>query len=168
MLHGFKRKAMPVRTSIFALVCFMGLVVTGCQTASKPDNFLRPPSLNERIAQTRIYPTDDQIKILNASGDLLLANGFQITVVEGRMSWISAYKWKRNAFRANIVIRNVQGRSGSVAVRVTFHYRQYKRPPFYNLHSKPIPYWSLVKDPSIYQEFFSQLSKAIYLEAQKL
>lgn len=136
--------------------CCVLLVIAGCQTVPKSEEFFQPVSLEERSIQTRIYPTDDEVKILSACVDILLDNGFQIKEVESRLGWIDASKIKHIQYgglfgaRASVVTRHIRGRSGAIAVRVIFHHK------------------GKVKDPAIYQEFFLKLSQAIFLEAQQI
>ena len=136
--------------------CWVLLVIAGCQTVPKYEQFFQPVSLKERSIQTRIYPTDDEVKILSACTDLLLDNGFRIKEIESRLGWIDASKIKQIQYvgpfgaHASVVTRHVRGRSGAIAVRVIFHHR------------------GKVKDPAIYQEFFLRLSQAIFLEAQQI
>jgi hypothetical protein len=137
--------------------CCVLLVITGCQTAPKPEEFFYPVSLEDRQMQTRIYPSNDEIHILKACTDLLLDNDFQVREAESRLGWIDAAKFK--AFQwilVDVVTRPVQGRSEAIAVRVTFQVIKFRQGIF------------RVKDPAIYQEFFAELSKTLFLEAQQI
>lgn len=156
MLRDFERAMNLFRKFYSVWGCCVLLVIAGCQTLPKSEEFFQPVSLEERSIQTRIYPTDDEVKILSACADLLLDNGFQIKEVESRLGWIDASKIKQIQYvglfgaHASVVTRHVRGRSGAVAVRVIFHHR------------------GKVEDPVIYQEFFLKLSQAILLEAQQI
>ena len=155
MLRGFKRTMALSQKFRSARWCFALLVIAGCQSVPKPDQFFQPVSLEERSIQTRIYATDDEVKILGACADLLLDNGFQIREVDSRLGWIVASKTKQiqnvpHWILANVVTRQVRGGSEAVAVRVIFYQ------------------WQKVDDPDSYQEFFSKLSKALFLEAQQI
>ena len=147
----------PLRSYISVLGCCALLMCGGCQTLSKPENFFQPESLQERTMQTRLFATDDEAKLLGACADLLLDNGFQIKEAESRLGWINAYKVKRVSSQAmprwvsaTVVTRQARVPSGIVAVRVIF--------------------WTggKVKDPAVYQEFFLNLSQAVFLEAQQI
>ena len=154
---------MLFRKFTFFWCCLILLVFAGCQTTPKPVDFLNPVSLKERQIQTRIYPSDDEVHILKVCADLLLDNAFQIKEVESRLGWIDANKFKvaqNPNFSAfvfvSVVTRPVHGRPGAIAVRVIFNQAAMGQGI------------SAVKDPAIYQEFFSRLSKALFLEALQI
>lgn len=148
---------MMIQISKFTPVwaCCLLLMVVGCQT-SKPADFFQPVTLQERSIQTRVFETDDEIKILNACADLLLDNGFRIREVESRLGWIDAAKIKVTIYggiygaHASVVTRRVSGRPNAIAVRVIFHR------------------FEKVDDAAVYQEFFLKLSQAVFIEAQEL
>ena len=112
--------------------------------------------------QIRIYPSKDEIYILKVCTDVLLDNNFQIREAESRLGWVDASKVKvvpnltYVSIHVSVVTLPVKGRSGATAVRVIFH------------HLKPGQGVVMVEDPAIYQEFFSNLSKALFLEAQQI
>ena len=139
------------------------LVIVGCQTLPKPEEFFHPVSLKERQMQTRIYLSNDDVHILKVCTDLLLDNKFQIREAESRLGWIDASKLKvahnlhfSASVYVSVVTRPVQGRSGAIAVRVIFH------------QVKPGQGVIMVKNLAIYQEFFADLSKALFLEAHQI
>ena len=145
------------------LSCFVLLGLAGCQTVPQPEEFFHPVSLADRQMQTRIYPTDDEIDILKTCAELLLDNEFQVKEAESRLGWVDASKFKvvQNlnfyAFiNVSVVTLPVQGRSGAIAVRVIF----YRGIPGQGI--------SMIKELAIYQEFFTKLSKALFLEAQPI
>ena len=156
MLHVFKRTMNLLWKYNIIWGCCVLLAIAGCQTVPKYEEFFQLVSLEERSIQTRIYQTDDEIKILSACTDLLLDNGFRIKEVESRLGWIDASKIKHIQYvglfraQASVVTRHIRGRSGAIAVRVIFHHQ------------------GKVEDPAIYQEFFLKLSQAIFLEAQQI
>ena len=143
--------------------CCVLLVIAGCKTVPKPEEFFHPVSLEERQMQTRIYPSNDEIYILKVCADVLLDNDFQVREAESRLGWVDASKFKVVQYLnfyafvyVSVVTLPVQGRSGAIAVRVIFH------------QVKPGQGVLMVKDPAIYQEFFANLSKALFLEAQQI
>lgn len=163
ILRVFELKMIRFRKFTLLWGFLVLLVFAGCQTVPKPEGFFHPVSLEERQMQTRIYPSNDEVHILKVCSDLLLDNAFQIKEAESRLGWVDASKFKVvqilnfSAFvYVSVVTRPVQGRSGAIAVRVIFH------------QVKPGQGIITVKDPAIYQEFFAQLSKALFLEAQQI
>jgi hypothetical protein len=147
---------------------------------------LSPESLEERQLQTRRFETEDEAKLLSASAALLQDLGFTITKSVTSLGVITASK-DRSAVEAGqvvlafllsvlaqqsvpydetqkmrvSVVTQPLGDGKSTAVRVTF------QRIVWNTH-KQISKREQLNDPEIYQEFFSKLSKAVFLEAHQL
>jgi hypothetical protein len=163
--------------------------MTGCQTIPKDALTLSPESLAERQMQTRKYETKDEAKILAACAGLLQDMGFNIDESETKLGLITASKMRsaenagqivaavlvaaalsrgampavdeKQKMRACVVTRPTGEQEGYVAVRVTF------QRIVWNTHGQVTASESII-DPSVYQEFFDKLSKAIFLEGQEI
>jgi hypothetical protein len=157
----------------------------GCQTHA-PEEVLRPDpeTLARRQLQTRRFDTTDETAILSACAGLLPDLGFNIDEAASEVGLIVASKERSaveteavigavlmSAFgggsatwddtqrmRASIVSRPI---AGGIAVRVTF------QRIVWNNHGNVSRLEGLM-DPGPYQEFFSKLSKAMFLEAQQV
>jgi len=146
---------MYLRGRIFAIVGVVLLLVAGCQSAPRPEEFFRPVSLEQRQIQSRVFETGDEVEVLAVCAAVLQDNGFQIDEAESRLGLLVSSKEKvingtLNVVGVSIVTHPLKKRSGAVAVRVTFHRV------------------GVVDDPVIYQEFFYRLSKALFLEAHQI
>lgn len=145
----------PVHGAICALLSCVLLVVVGCQSTPRPEDFFHPVSLEQRQIQSRVFDIGDEVRVLTACATVLQDNGFQVDEAESRLGLLVSSKERVinrtfNRVEVSVVTHLVQGRSGVISVRVTFH-RQ-----------------GVVNDPVIYQEFFARLSKALFLEAQQI
>jgi hypothetical protein len=172
--------------TVKALSLVLAGILAGC--ASIPQDILQlsPESLKERQLQTRRFETEDEAKLLSTSAALLQDLGFTINKSVTSLGVITASK-DRSAVEAGQVVlavllsilaqQNVPydetqkmrvsvvtqplGDGKSTAVRVTF------QRIVWNTH-KQISKREQLNDPEIYQEFFSKLSKAVFLEAHQL
>lgn len=165
----------------FALVGTLG----GCQTTiPKEALMLNAESLQRRDLQTRRFDTRDEAGLLRAATQLVQDLGFLIDASQSKLGLVVASK-ERDATDGGqiagavimaalfgvstpvdrdqrIRVSIVTHPSGSqTALRVTFqrvvwnNYGQVSRLEF-------------LDDPQMYQEFFSKLSKAVFLEAHKI
>ena len=172
--------------TVRALSLVLASLLAGC--ASIPQDILQlsPESLEERQLQTRRFETEDEAKLLSASAALLQDLGFTITKSVTSLGVITASK-DRSAVEAGqvflafllsvlaqqsvpydetqkmrvSVVTQPLGDGKSTAVRVTF------QRIVWNTH-KQISKREQLNDSEIYQEFFSKLSKAVFLEAHQL
>jgi hypothetical protein len=169
----------------FSLTILLCLGVVGC--VSVPRGFLKPSedSLADRQLQSRQYDTTDEEKIITSVAGVLQDLGFTLDASETQVGFVAASK-KADAtstgqiFLAallggqNAVLQcdNVQVIKASVVtkpslegnkmvVRVTF-----QRIVWNALNQ--INRVETIKEPEIYQKFYDSLSKAIFLEAQKI
>lgn len=164
------------------------LSVSACQdTIPKEALQLTSESLSERQAQTRHFDTSDEAKILMASAGVIQDLGFTIDESETRLGLIVASKdrdaveagqvvgsillaillgvsvpWDESQkIRVSLVTRPTGKDANTTSVRVTF------QRIVWNTQGRISKQESL-PDVKMYQEFFSKLSKAIFLEAHKI
>ena len=166
-------------------VVLVGLLA-GCVSIPQDMLQLSPESLEERQLQTRRFETQDEAKLLSASAALLQDLGFTITKSVTSLGVITASK-DRSAVEAGqvvlafllsilaqqsvpydetqkmrvSVVTQPLGDGKSTAIRVIF------QRIVWNTH-KQISKREQLNDPEIYQEFFSKLSKAVFLEVHQL
>ncbi len=163
------------------------VVLAACaQQIPKEALQLSPESLERRKAQTRVFETDNEAVLLSASAALLQDLGFNLDESEVDLGVIVASKdrdateagqvavsillagllgvsmpWDdEQKIRAAVITRPLEERSG-FAVRLTMQRIVWNTQ---GQVSKTEP----LDDPEMYQEFFSKLSKAVFLEAQEL
>ncbi len=163
------------------------LVLAACaQQIPKEALQLSPDSLERRQAQTRVFETDNEAELLSASAALLQDLGFNLDESEVDLGVIVASKdrdateadqvvvsillagllgvampWDdEQKIRAAVITRQLEERSG-FAVRLTM------QRIVWNTQGQ-VSTTEPLDDPEMYQEFFSKLSKAVFLEAQEL
>jgi len=163
------------------------VVLAACaQQIPKEALQLSPDSLERRQAQTRVFETDNEAELLSASAALLQDLGFNLDESEVDLGVIVASKdrdateadqvvvsillagllgvampWDdEQKIRAAVITRQLKDRSG-FAVRLTMQRIVWNTQGQVSL-TEPLD------DPEMYQEFFSKLSKAVFLEAQEL
>lgn len=146
---------------------------------------LGPESLSLRISQTRKFDTTDEKKLLIAAAGLLQDLGYQIDESEVALGVIAASKNadatdsgqiasaifigaltgsqmpvdNNQQIRVSIVTRPVN--QSQLALRVTFQRTIWNNQGL-------IARTESIQDAELYQEFFSKLSKAVFLEAQQI
>ena len=169
--------------SLLALV-WMPFLCFGCRASTAKDALtLRQQSLEWRERTTRRFATTDEGRILAAVAGVVQDLGFTLENSESDLGLVVASEdrsavrasqvagkvfvmllFRRNMaidknqhVRASIVTRPVRG---EVAVRATF------QRIVYDDHGM-IARLEAVEDPRVYQQFFDQLSQAVFLEAQQ-
>lgn len=170
-----------------ALSVVLAGILAGCAGIPKDALQLSPESLEERQLQTRRFETQDEANLLSASAALLQDLGFAIDKSETSLGVIAASKDrsaveagqvvgaillsilamgapvpydKTQKMRVSVVTRPL-GDGKSTAVRVTFQRIVWNT-------ANQISTRERLNDPEIYREFFSKLSKAVFLEAHQL
>ena len=171
-----------LKLSIIMLLC---LGVIGC--ASIPTGFLKPSedSLANRQLQIRQYDTTDEEKIITSVAGVLQDLGFTLDASETQVGFVAASKKADATSGGQIFWAALLGGQDAVAqcdssqvikasvitkpsleinktvVRVTF------QRIVWNMMNQ-INRVESIKEPEIYQKFYDSLSKAIFLEAQKI
>ncbi len=171
---------------IYVILSFLIFNLVACQTGvPKEALMLSPESLADRQLQTRVFETNDEMKLLTASAALLQDLGFTIdqsevgcgVIVSSRdrnvtdpgeviMSMTLAvllgvyhpYATTQKVL-ASLVTKPLDGKR--IAVRITFQHM------VWNVDNKLIKNES-INEPEIYQEFFSKLSKSVFLVAHEI
>lgn len=169
---------------------FYASIITACAmsgcSSSIPKSALEmnPQTLEYRQLQTRRYDTRDESKLLSASAGLLQDLGFSIDNSETKVGLIAASKDRdatdagqvvgavvvaalfgvatpvddHQKIRASVVTMPV---AAGTTVRVTF------QRAVWNTNGQ-LSRLEKLEDPEMYSEFFSKLSKAIFLEANEI
>ena len=160
------------------------LLLSGC--ASMPKNALsfKPDTLARRQLQSRRFDTKDEAKLLTACASQLQDMGFNIDETESRLGVIVASKErsavnggqvagaiamaalfgvstavdKYQKMRVCIVTRPVGEEKTQTMVRVTFQRIVWDT-------DGQVSRAESIEDPQTYMEFFTKLSKAVFLEA---
>jgi hypothetical protein len=170
------------------LVLLMVFSLTACQaTVPREALELSSESLQMRQVQTRYFDTKDEAEVLSASAALLQDIGFNIDKSETKLGFILGSKErdatnagqivgavliallgggampvdKTQKMRACVVTHPYGEEREKIAVRVTF------QRIVWNTQGQ-ITTKEGLSEPAMYQEFFSKLSKSLFLEAQNI
>ena len=163
----------------------MGLTLLACQKSIPREALMfTPESLADRQLQTRVFETDNEGKLLEASAAVLQDLGFTIEESEVKCGVIVCSK-DRNvtefydvglsiiaslffidyeyAVRQKVLASLVTGplEEDRIAVRITFQHLVWDT-------KKELIKNERVNEAEIYQEFFSKLSKSVFLTAQEI
>lgn len=172
----------------YACVALIFTTLSGCATAIPKDALiLQEQSMAWRQMQSRRFETNAEAEVLSACAALLQDLGFTISESETKIGLIAAYK-ERDAteagqvissiifsalfgsdvpidkvqkMKASIVMRPIGEKKQNIVVRVTF-----QRIVWNNRNE--ISKIERLNNPQQYQEFFSKLSKAMFLEAHEI
>lgn len=163
-----------------------GLLLVACQARIPPDALtLSPDTMADRRLQTRVFPTADEHKLLQASAALLQDLGYAIddtevpcglivssrdrdvtrtgqvvgSIVLGALTGILIPWDKNQKVLASLVTRPLG--EDRVAVRITFQHMVWNSNDVLVKNEQ-------INDPEVYEEFFSKLSKAVFLEAHEI
>ena len=161
-------------------------ISAGCAPIPNDILQLSPDVLQERQLETRWFETQEEAKLLSASAALLQDLGFTIDKSVTSLGVIVASKERsaveadqvvaavvfsiifrtsipydeRQKMRVSVVTRKLED-GKSTTIRVSFQRIVWNT-------SKQISKLERLNEPGIYEEFFSKLSKAVFLEAHQL
>ena len=165
---------------------FLMIFLSACQVSIPPEALQLPEvSLEDRQIQTRKFDTKDEGKILAATASVLQDLGFNLDESETDLGVVVGSKDRdaveggqvvgalifsvllgapipydyKQKMRASIITR--PGSESGIFVRVTF------QRIVWNTENR-ISKLERLNEPKAYQEFFSKLSKAVFLEAHKI
>mgnify|MGYP000099037094 CR=1 FL=1 len=171
--------------AIAVILILMILLQFACQKGVPREALMfTPESLADRQLQTRVFETDNEGKLLEASAGVLQDLGFTIDESEVRCGVIVCSKDRdvteifdvglsiiasiffidyeyatRQKVLASLVTRPLGGKK--IAVRITFQHLVWDT-------QKDLIKNERINDPHIYQKFFSKLSKSVFLTAQEI
>jgi len=177
------------QSSKIAVIVFLGLsaILSGCASGIPKDALtLKKDSFESRLLQTRKYQTLDEKNLLSASAAVLQDLGFNLDESETALGVVVGSKTRdatdggqvaaavfvallgggnmaideRQMIRASLVTRPSKD-EGSSIVRVTFQRVVWNT-------EKVVSTIEAINEAEIYQDFFSRLDKAVFLEGQKL
>lgn len=175
-------------TIISSFVLILTLINHGCASYDGLPGpvTLVSETLEDRRLQTRRYDTSDETKILQSVIGLLQDLGFNIDETEAGLGVVVASKDRdatdggqialsvfvlvltgrptavnqNQKLRASVITSPAKNKSG-INVRVTF------QRTIWNTSGR-VTRSEAMNDPKLYQEFFSKLSKSIFLEAHEI
>lgn len=176
--------------AVMVIVCSL-LAVGGCATIPADALVLTPDSLERRQLQTRRIDGISETKLLAASAGVLQDLGFNIDESETRLGVIVASK-DRSAvtgtqvlgavllalfgassdidvtqkFRISLVTRPATGQDG--ATLSDTHLLRITLQRIVRNSSDQVTLIESIEEPEIYQQFFENLSKSVFLEVQQI
>lgn len=177
-----------IRLLALAVLLLPVLALTACKTAPPRDAFLLTGStIEERQMQSRLYETRNETRLLAACIGVLQDMGYSIDESQKRLGLITASKTvdaRSNAQMAGVLALILMGgnpppidRAQTIRVSVVTTPSQLKkggfiaRVTFQRLiinTEGAISRVETINDKRIYQEFFSKLSKSVFLEGHHL
>ncbi|MDJ0811214.1 MAG: hypothetical protein QNJ01_14025 [Desulfobacterales bacterium] len=167
-----------------ALLLFVFIVA--CQSGPPKDCLTPSPQINaDRQIQTRVYRTGDEASLLQAAMGVLQDSGFNIDQSASQCGLIVASRrrdvsedgkiWSaliltlltgivlpldsHQLVTASLTTRPVD--SGQTAVRITFHHMVWDINGMLKLNET-------MREPEVYQTFYSKLSKSLFLDAHAI
>lgn len=178
---------MSIRTHVVSFLIFslLSAVLFACHKGVPREALMfTPESLADRQLQTRVFETDNEGKLLEASAAVLQDLGFTIDESEVKCGVIVCSKDRnvtefydvglsiiaslffidyeyatRQKVLASLVTRPLE--EDRIAVRITFQHLVWDT-------KKELIKNERVNEAKIYQEFFSKLSKSVFLTAHEI
>ena len=138
---------MKTYIKIFLLVYFAGLFLSACQSDHISNQVLsnQESQVKLRSIQTRVYDTADTIKTMRSVISTLQDLGFVIEKADEALGSVTACKFVRHEdFRISVIVRPKGTKQLLVRANAQYLART-------------------VEDPQTYQDFFTTLSKAMFL-----
>jgi hypothetical protein len=134
-----------------AIISSLIVVLTICSCVGKQKNILQAQEsqVKLRSIQSRVFDTNDRRFLLRTIIATLQDLGFVIDDAEETLGTVTATKLKRYVLRVTVSVRP----RGDTQMIVRCNAQ-------YNLQT--------VEDPEPYQQFFTSLSKGLFLEAQQV
>ena len=134
-----------------AIISSLIVVLTMCSCVGKQKNILQAQEsqVKLRSIQSRVFDTNDRRFLLRTIIATLQDLGFVIDDAEETLGTVTATKLKRYVLRVTVSVRP----RGDTQMIVRCNAQ-------YNLQT--------VEDPEPYQQFFTSLSKGLFLEAQQV
>ena len=178
------RRSFP---KILAIALLVGMTTACAQTIPKEALQISPESMQQRQTQSRYFETSDEPAILAASAAVLQDLGFNLDESETDLGVLVASKqrdateagqvvlgvivaglfgtsatWdEEQKIRASLITRPSGEDEGRITVRITFQRIVWNNEGNISRNES-------IDEPEIYQEFFSKLSKSIFLDANQV
>tara|TARA_B100001939_G_C16641324_1_gene487733 strand:+ start:103 stop:534 length:432 start_codon:yes stop_codon:yes gene_type:complete len=142
---------MKYKSAIIAIPVIAFSMLTGCQSNSSKDQLLSTDKsqVELRQIQTRAFDTTDSEKTLRNVMATLQDLGFVIDKADGTLGTVSATKLQGYALKMTVTVRSRGDKQMMVRANAQYQLKA-------------------VEDPEPYQNFFTALSKAMFLEAHQV
>jgi len=181
---------MKLKLVLFSFLLMASVYLAGCQQKGIPKEALMPTyvTTEQRSLQTRQYDTLNEKEILAATAGVLQDLGFTLEESETELGLITANKArdatesgqvagavfmtimfgaghfvhdKEQKIRVSVVTKKALDGSKKTSVRVTFQRLIWDNRGI-------LTKMETLEDPEMYQGFFEKLSKAVFLEGNKI
>lgn len=176
-----------MKTRVALLLSILGVgFLAGCESVPKDALVLQQTTLQDRKMESRKFSTNDEEKVLKACASYLQDLGFNISESATKLGVIVGYKDrsaveggqvaakvflallggnmaidKNQRFKASVITRPSVESASEIVVRVTFQRIVYNE-------QNQVSRLEQLKDPKQYEEFFSGVSKSLFLTANDI
>lgn len=142
---------MKYKSAIIAMPVIAFSMLTGCQSNSSKDQLLSTDKsqVELRQIQTRAFDTTESEKTLRNVMATLQDLGFVIDKADGTLGTVSATKLQGYQLKMTVTVRSRGDKQTMVRANAQYQLKA-------------------VEDPEPYQNFFTALSKAMFLEAHQV